>query len=56
MRFNRDDINPEELSPILEAAIGFHELFLVYVEAGFTEYQALVLVVEMVRPRPDSGA
>lgn len=53
MKFNRDEINPDEMSPILEAAVGLHELFLTYVAAGFTEYQALVLVVEMVRPRPE---
>lgn len=55
MKFNRDEINPGELSPILEAAVGVHELFLTYVAAGFTEYQAIILVVEMIRPRPDSG-
>lgn len=55
MKFNRDEINPDELSPILEAAIGLHELFLVYMEAGFTERQALILVFESIRPRPTDG-
>lgn len=35
-------------SPLLDAAITMHEMFSVYVQAGFTEDQALKLVMHML--------
>lgn len=40
-----DDFN----SPILDAAIAMHEMFLTFVKAGFTENQALFLVADVLR-------
>lgn len=44
----------DENSPsvLLEAAIGLHEMFLTLIAAGFTEYQALIMVVNFVKPDP----
>jgi hypothetical protein len=36
-------------SPILDAAIALHEMFLTFMKAGFTETQALKLVVEFFK-------
>lgn len=35
-------------SPALEAAIALHEMFLTFVQAGFTEDQALKIVLNMM--------
>lgn len=40
-----------ELSGLLEAAVATHEMFLTFVEGGFTEYQALIIVAEMIKNR-----
>jgi hypothetical protein len=37
--------------PLLDAAVSFHEMFLNFVEAGFTEQQALYLVAQILRPQ-----
>jgi hypothetical protein len=36
-------------SPALEAAIALHEMFKTFIQAGFTEAQALKLVVEFLK-------
>ena len=36
-------------SPALEAAMALHEMFETFVKAGFTESQALKLVVEFLK-------
>lgn len=44
----------EPMTELLESAVSLHELYLSYVEAGFTEQQALYLIGQvlagLVRP------
>ena len=44
------DENQDFISPILDAAIALHELFTTLVAAGFSEYQALVIVGTYLKP------
>lgn len=37
------------ISPILNAAIALHEMFTTFMEAGFTESQALALVADVLK-------
>jgi hypothetical protein len=37
------------LSPLLDAAVQAHELFLSFIEAGFTEEQAIKLVIGLLK-------
>lgn len=46
-----DDFN----SPILDAAIALHEMFLTLVKAGFNEDQALFLVADVLRNTGKAG-
>jgi len=46
-------------SPITQlaaAAIQLHELYRSYVTAGFTEEQAMQIILAIVTPRPNGGA
>lgn len=40
------------ISGLLESAIAMHEMFLTLVAGGFTEYQALVMVAQMIKGNP----
>ncbi len=40
---------------IADSAVGMHEVFVSFVDAGFTESQALMLVSRMVRPMCECG-
>lgn len=42
-------------SPVLEAAMALHEMFLIFVQAGFTEFQALYLVSETLKNSGKEG-
>jgi hypothetical protein len=44
------DDQSEPFSQLVEAAISAHEMFKAYMQAGFTEDQALKLVVGLMRP------
>jgi len=47
---------PEDpITALTEMAASLHEMFKAYVEAGFTEEQALYLVGRIVAPRPNMG-
>jgi hypothetical protein len=37
------------VSPALAAAMAMHEMFTTFVKAGFTEAQALTMVVELLK-------
>lgn len=39
------------MSALFEAAISLHEMFITLLSAGFTEYQALVIVSQVMRPQ-----
>lgn len=41
--------NDDYKSPALEAAIAMHEMYLTFMQAGFTETQALKMVIELLR-------
>lgn len=43
----------DPIRPLLDAAVSMHELFISFVEAGFTEQQALFLVAQSLRPTPN---
>ena len=48
----------EDEFPVLnmaEGAIGMHEMYLAYVNAGFTEAQAMQLLCALVRPHGEGG-
>lgn len=49
---NNDPKNP--INVLLEAAISMHELYKSFVEAGFTEAQALTLVAQTLRPQQNN--
>jgi hypothetical protein len=42
-------------SPILEAAMALHEMFKTFMEAGFTESQALTLVSDVLKNSGKEG-
>ena len=42
--------NQDFISPILDAAIALHELFLTLTAAGFNEYQALIIIGQYLKP------
>lgn len=47
---------PEDpITSLAEAAVSLHELFQAYVDAGFTEQQALYLVGRIITP-PTPGS
>jgi hypothetical protein len=39
---------PDPFGPLAEGAVAVHNLFLAYVEAGFTEHQAIYIVGQML--------
>jgi hypothetical protein len=41
---------PDPITQLTEGAVQMHELFIAYVSAGFTKYEALVLLGTMLRP------
>lgn len=43
------DNENEFVPPVLEAAIALHEMFITFRQAGFTEYQAIIMVVELLK-------
>ena len=45
----------EPLNPVLEGAVQMHEMFLALVEAGFTEDQAVKVLVHWVRVNGQDG-
>lgn len=45
---NKGPDNP--FGPLLDAAISMHQMYVNFVEAGFTEQQALYLVSQTLRP------
>jgi hypothetical protein len=44
-----------DMTPLLDAAISMHELFLTLTQAGFTEAQALYIVAQGIKPGLDNG-
>lgn len=50
------EMNPPGLNftPLTQAAGQMHELFMAYVEAGFTREEALQLLIGMLRPESTS--
>jgi len=46
---------PSDITPLLDAAIAMHELFLTLKQAGFTEGQALYIVAQGIKPGLDNG-
>lgn len=43
------DENNDFKTPVLEAAIALHEMFSILMQAGFTETQALIMTVELLK-------
>lgn len=43
------------MSPILNAAVALHEMFTTFMQAGFTENQALILVADVLRNSGKEG-
>lgn len=41
------------ISELLHSALAMHEMFLTLKEAGFTEYQALVMIAQMIKGGTD---
>lgn len=39
---------------MFDAAITMHEMFETLMRAGFTEHQALIIISEMIRQRPET--
>lgn len=47
---------PDDITPLAEGAAQLHELYLSYVAAGFTEEQALRLVMAFLSAAAQGGA
>lgn len=41
-------VMPESFGALTQGAFGMHEMFLSWMEAGFTERQALILLAELI--------
>lgn len=44
----------DPISELLHSALAMHEMFLTLVQGGFTEYQALVMIAQMIKPNPST--
>jgi hypothetical protein len=42
----------KDTTPLADAAVAIHEMFLSYVAAGFTEQQALYLIAQQMAVQP----
>lgn len=47
-------MDANDISALKEAAVSMHEVFLELRAAGFSEYQACIILAEMIRPRPST--
>jgi len=47
---------PSPFSPLIQGAIITYELYAAYVSAGFTEAQAIQLVIGILNPNPPAGS
>jgi hypothetical protein len=54
----RDDLPAGDSTPLMDAAIAIHEMFVTYVGAGFNRKEALYLVAEQIKaaPTPEGGS
>lgn len=49
-------MNDSPIQTMLQAAIAIHEVFLSYVEAGFSEEQSMELIKEIIRNGGSGGS